>query len=63
VAFIPRHVAQRIRLSRGQRARDLFADRGYDHGKYRRLPRARGITPRTPAAASFTAPASADTAG
>ena len=28
------------------RPRELFADRGYDHDKYRRLLRARGITPR-----------------
>lgn len=27
------------------RPRRLFADRGYDYGKYRRLLRARGITP------------------
>jgi transposase len=28
-----------------QRPRRLYADRGYDHDKYRRLVRARGITP------------------
>jgi transposase len=28
-----------------QRPRYLYADRGYDHDKYRRLVRARGITP------------------
>jgi transposase len=38
-----------IRGRRGrprQRPRELFADRGYDHDKYRRQLRARGITPR-----------------
>ena len=38
----------RIRGVRGrprQRPRRLYADRGYDHDKYRRLVRARGITP------------------
>jgi transposase len=38
-----------IRGRRGRPARrpgQLFADRGYDHDKYRRLLRARGITPR-----------------
>ena len=38
-----------IRGRRGRhrrRPRELFADRGYDHDKYRRLLRARGITPR-----------------
>jgi transposase len=38
-----------IRGPRGRprrRPRELFADRGYDHNKYRRLLRARGITPR-----------------
>ena len=29
-----------------RKPRELFADRGYDHDKYRRLLRARGITPR-----------------
>ena len=28
-----------------QRPRRLYADRGYDHDKYRRLVRVRGITP------------------
>jgi IS5 family transposase len=28
-----------------RRPRRLYADRGYDHDKYRRLVRARGITP------------------
>jgi transposase len=38
-----------IRGRRGRprrRPRELFADRGYDHDKYRRMLRARGITPR-----------------
>ncbi|GAQ65322.1 transposase DDE domain protein [Streptomyces scabiei] len=38
-----------IRGTRGrprQRPRRLFADRGYDYDKYRRLLRARGITPK-----------------
>jgi transposase len=38
-----------IRGQRGRprrRPRELFADRGYDHDKYRRLLRVRGITPR-----------------
>ncbi|WP_188540688.1 IS5 family transposase, partial [Kocuria dechangensis] len=38
-----------IRGLRGRprrKPRELFADRGYDHDKYRRLLRARGITPR-----------------
>jgi transposase len=38
-----------IRGRRGRparRPRELFAGRGYDHDKYRRLLRARGITPR-----------------
>ncbi len=38
-----------IRGRRGRprrRPRELFADRGYDHDKYRRQLRARGITPR-----------------
>ena len=38
-----------IRGRRGRprrKPRELFADRGYDHDKYRRLLRARGITPR-----------------
>jgi transposase len=38
-----------IRGRRGRprrRPRELYADRGYDHDKYRRLLRARGITPR-----------------
>jgi transposase len=29
-----------------RKPRELFADRGYDHDKYRRILRARGITPR-----------------
>lgn len=39
----------RIRGARGRprhRPRRLFADRGYDYDKYRRLLRARGITPK-----------------
>jgi transposase len=38
-----------IRRERGRprrKPRELFADRGYDHDKYRRLLHARGITPR-----------------
>lgn len=38
-----------IRGVRGRprrKPREVFADRGYDHDKYRRLLRARGITPR-----------------
>ena len=38
-----------IRGLRGRprrKPRELFADRGYDHDKYRRQLRARGITPR-----------------
>ncbi len=38
-----------VRGRRGRprrKPRELFADRGYDHDKYRRLLRARGITPR-----------------
>jgi hypothetical protein len=38
-----------IRGRRGRprrKPRELFADRGYDHDKYRRQLRARGITPR-----------------
>ena len=38
-----------IRGRRGRprrKPRELFADRGYDHDKYHRLLRARGITPR-----------------
>lgn len=33
------------RRGRPWRPRHLYADRGYDHDKYRRLLRARGITP------------------
>jgi transposase len=39
----------RVRGVRGRpthRPRQIYADRGYDHDKYRRLVRARGITPR-----------------
>jgi hypothetical protein len=35
----------------------LFADRGYDHDKYRRLVRTGGITPKSPVKAPPTAPA------
>ncbi|QUQ59016.1 hypothetical protein SLLC_35335 [Streptomyces lavendulae subsp. lavendulae] len=46
----------RIRGLRGRprhRPRRLFADRGYDYDKYRRLLRARGITPKTARRGTF----------
>jgi hypothetical protein len=55
-----------IRGLRGRprrRPRKLYADRGYDHDKYRQLLRERGITRSSPAAAPGTALAWAGWAG
>ena len=54
----------RGRRGRPRRRPDaLFADRGYDHDKYRRLVRAQASARASPAAAPPTAPAWASTAG
>jgi transposase len=54
----------RGKRGRARRRPDLvYADRGYDHGKYRRQVRDLGITQSSPAAARTTAPAWACTGG
>ena len=60
---------QAVAPIRGKRGRPrrrpdiVYADRGYDHDKYRRLVRDLGISPRSPGAAPGTAPGSGSTAG
>ena len=56
--------AVRGRVGRPRRRPErIMADRGYDHDNYRREPRQRGVTPRSPTARPTTAPVWAVPAG